>query len=97
MENSLRAAVRDVDPQLPVREMQTMERVISNSEAPRLFNTVLISASATIALLLAVLGIYGVIAFSVALRLLAATAVSHLLRSFLFGISPFFPRRAQRR
>jgi predicted permease len=127
MENSFRAAVRSIDPQLPLIEMQTMEHVISDSEAPRLFNTVLISAFATIALLLAVLGIYSVIAFSVALReqemairmalgcqrqgilhlvlisaaklgaigcllgLLAATAVSHLLRSFLFGVSPFDP------
>jgi predicted permease len=126
-ENSLRAEVRNVDPQLPLRQMQTMEQVISGSEAPRLFNTVLITAFATIALLLAVLGIYSVIAFSVALReqemairmalgcqrhgvlhlilisaaklgaigcllgLLAATAISHLLRSFLFGVSPFDP------
>ena len=42
--------------------------MISGSEAPRLFNTVLISSFAMIALLLAVLGIYSVIAFSVALR-----------------------------
>jgi predicted permease len=127
MENSLRAAVRSIDPQLPLVEMQTMEHVISDSEAPRLFNTVLISAFAIIALLLAVSGIYSVIAFSVALReqemairmalgcrrhgvlrlvlvsaaklgavgcllgLLAAAALSHLLRSFLFGVSPFDP------
>jgi len=127
MENSLRAAVRNVDPQLPLIGMQTMEQLISGSEAPRLFNTVLISSFAIIALLLAVLGIYSVIAFSVALReqemairmalgcqrqgvlrlvltsamklgaigcllgLLAAASVSHLLRSFLFGVSPFDP------
>ena len=127
LENSLRAAVRSIDPQLPLIQMRTMEHVISGSEAPRLFNTVLISAFAMIALLLAVLGIYSVIAFSVALReqemairmalgcqrsgvlnlilisgakltaigcalgLLGAVATSHLLRSFLFGVSPFDP------
>jgi predicted permease len=127
IENLFRAAVRSVDPQLPLMRVQTMEHAISDSEAPRLFNTVLISAFAVIALLLAVLGIYSVIAFSVALReqemairmalgcqrqgvlrlvltsavklgavgcllgLLAAAAVSHLLRSFLFGVSPFDP------
>jgi predicted permease len=127
MENSFRAAVRSIDPQLPLIQMRTMEHVISDSEAPRLFNTALISAFAMIALLLAVLGIYSVIAFSVALReqemairmalgcqrqgvlqlvltaaaklgaigcllgLLAAVAVSHLLRSLLFGVSPFDP------
>jgi predicted permease len=68
MVNSLRAAVQNIDPQLPLIGARTMEDVISDSEAPRLFNTVLISAFATIALLLAVLGIYSVIAFSVALR-----------------------------
>jgi hypothetical protein len=68
MVNSLRAAVQSIDPQLPLIGVRTMEHVISDSEAPRLFNTVLISAFAMIALLLAVLGIYSVIAFSVALR-----------------------------
>jgi predicted permease len=123
MVNSLRAAVQSIDPQLPLIGVRTMEHVISDSEAPRLFNTVLISAFAMIA----VLGIYSVIAFSVALRgqeiavrmalgcqrqgvlrlvltsaaklgaigcflgVLAAAGVSHVLRSFLFAVSPFDP------
>ena len=68
MEDTLRAAVRKIDPQLPLYQMQTMEHAISKSEAPRRFNTVLISSFAIAAVLLSVLGIYGVIAFSVALR-----------------------------
>jgi predicted permease len=68
MENTLRATVRKIDPQLPLYQMQTMEQAISKSEAPRRFNTVLISSFAIAAVLLSVLGIYGVIAFSVALR-----------------------------
>jgi putative ABC transport system permease protein len=68
MENTLRATVRKIDPQLPLYQMQTMEHAISKSEAPRRFNTVLISSFAIAAVLLSVLGIYGVIAFSVALR-----------------------------
>jgi predicted permease len=68
MENTLRATMRKIDPQLPVYQMQTMEYAISKSEAPRRFNTVLISSFAIAAVLLSVLGIYGVIAFSVALR-----------------------------
>jgi predicted lysophospholipase L1 biosynthesis ABC-type transport system permease subunit len=69
MEHVLRATVRSIDPQLPLNHVQSMEYTISTSEAPRRFNTVLISSFAAIAVLLAVLGIYSVIAFSVALRL----------------------------
>ena len=68
MEGTVRATVRKIDPQLPLYQMQTMAHAISKSEAPRRFNTVLISSFAIAAVLLSVLGIYGVIAFSVALR-----------------------------
>ena len=68
MEDTVRATVRKIDPQLPLYQLQTMEQAISKSEAPRRFNTVLISSLAIAAVLLSVLGIYGVIAFSVALR-----------------------------
>jgi predicted permease len=68
MENMLRAQVQKIDPQLPLHQMQTMEHAITDSEAPRRFNTVLISSFAIAAVLLSVLGIYAVIAFSVALR-----------------------------
>ncbi len=69
MENVLRSTVREIDPQLALDQVQTMEHAISETEAPRRFNTALISTFAATALLLAVLGIYSVIAFSVALRL----------------------------
>jgi len=68
MENSLRATVHRIDPQLPLYHLQTMEHAIDGSEAPRRFNTVLISCFALAAVLLSVLGIYSIIAFSVALR-----------------------------
>jgi ABC-type antimicrobial peptide transport system permease subunit len=45
-----------------------MEQAIDGSEAPRRFNTVLISSFAAVALLLALFGIYSVIAFTVAMR-----------------------------
>src|ERR1700678_1684131 len=48
--------------------MQTMEEAVSGSEGPRRFNTVLISSFAAVALLLAVLGIYSVITFTVVMR-----------------------------
>jgi putative ABC transport system permease protein len=68
MASSLRATVRSIDPQLPLSQLQTMEQAVSDSETPRRFQTTLISSFAAAAILLAVLGIYSVIAFSVALR-----------------------------
>jgi predicted permease len=68
VENRLRATILSLDPQLPPAQMQTMEHAIAGSEAPRRFNTVLISSFAVVALLLALFGIYSVIAFTVAMR-----------------------------
>jgi putative ABC transport system permease protein len=68
MENSLRAVFHSLDPQLAISQVQTMEEAVSNTEAPRRFNTTIITAFGVIAVLLAILGIYSVVAFSVALR-----------------------------
>jgi ABC-type antimicrobial peptide transport system permease subunit len=68
MADSLRAVVRSIDPQLPLTQVESMDSVVSEGQAPRRFNTALISAFAGAAVLLALLGIYSVIAFSTALR-----------------------------
>jgi predicted permease len=68
MTDALRAAVRSVDPRLPLTQVESMERVVEEGQAPRRFNTAIISAFAAAAVLLALLGIYSVIAFSAALR-----------------------------
>jgi ABC-type antimicrobial peptide transport system permease subunit len=66
--DSLRAVVHSIDPQLPLTKVESMEQVVAEGQAPRRFNTVLISSFAGAAVLLALLGIYSVIAFSAALR-----------------------------
>ncbi|HLW76114.1 MAG TPA: FtsX-like permease family protein, partial [Bryobacteraceae bacterium] len=68
MTNMLRQTVRSIDPQLALSQVQTMESAVSDSEAPRKFQTAVITAFALAAVLLAALGIYSVIAFSAALR-----------------------------
>jgi putative ABC transport system permease protein len=68
MAESLRAVVRSIDSQLPLTDVESMDHVVSEGQAPRRFNTALISAFAGAAVLLALLGIYSVIAFSTALR-----------------------------
>lgn len=127
MENAMVSTVHSIDTQLPLTQMQTMEHAVSATEAPRRFNTGLITAFAIAGVLLALLGIYSIIAFSAALRtqemairmalgsqrsgilglmvmsgarlaiagcalgLAGALLASGLLRSFLFGVSPFDP------
>jgi predicted permease len=66
--DSLRAVVREIDPQLPLTQVQSMEHAVGETEAPRRFNAVVISSFAAAAVLLALLGIYSVIAFSAAMR-----------------------------
>jgi putative ABC transport system permease protein len=66
--DSLRAVVRSIDPQLPLTQVESMDRVVAEGQAPRRFNTAVISAFAGAAVLLALMGIYSVIAFSTAMR-----------------------------
>jgi len=68
MANSLRAVVHSIDPQLPLTQVESMDRLVAEGEAPRRFNTALISSFAVAAVLLALLGIYSVIAFSATMR-----------------------------
>jgi hypothetical protein len=68
MADALRAVVRSIDPQLPLTQVESMDKVVGEGQAPQRFNTAVISSFAVAAVLLAVLGIYSVIAFSAALR-----------------------------
>jgi putative ABC transport system permease protein len=68
MEQTLRATVAEIDPLLALQQVQPMDEVVAQIEAPRKFNTNLIAAFAMAALLLAITGIYAVVAFSVSLR-----------------------------
>lgn len=61
LENAMVSTVRSIDPQLTLAHMQTMEHAVSATEAPRRFNTGLTTAFAVAGVLLAMLGIYGII------------------------------------
>jgi putative ABC transport system permease protein len=66
--SALRSAVTTIDRYQPLTSVKTMDEVIGATTAPRRFNTLLLGMFAAVALLLAALGIYSVISYSITLR-----------------------------
>lgn len=66
--NAVRAEIRKIDPEMPVPACRTMEQIVSSAMAQRRFQMLLVLAFGAVALLLASIGIYGVVSYSVTLR-----------------------------
>ena len=66
---TVRARIRAIDPALPVASVQTMNEIVSRSAAVPRFNALLVSLFAALALLLAAIGVGGMLATSISRRL----------------------------
>jgi putative ABC transport system permease protein len=67
--NAIRAEVTALDPGVALARVQPMEEVVASSLATDRFTTSLLGGFAVVALLLAVVGLYGVVSYSVSTRL----------------------------
>ena len=65
---AVKSAVAQIDPDLPVGDVKTMEQIVENSTGEPRFRSFLIASFAGLALLLAAVGVYGLISFTVTQR-----------------------------
>ena len=66
--SAVKTAVAQIDPDLPIGDVKTMEQIIEESTGEPRFRSFLIASFAVLALLLAAVGVYGLISFTVTQR-----------------------------
>ena len=68
MTAAVRRAIQEIDPNQPVYDVNTMEQVLSDSIATQRLSMLLLTVFASVAVILAAVGIYGVMSYTVAQR-----------------------------
>ena len=93
---AVRRIVRDLEPQAAIPSIQTMREIVASSVSEQCFQVILLATFAAIAVVLACLGIYGVLAFTISrrtseigLRMALGARPDQILRSTLrAGMTP---------
>jgi putative ABC transport system permease protein len=67
--SAARSRLRELDPNLPISQVMTMEAIVERSVAPRRLQMMLLTIFGTIALVLASIGTYGVLAYQITERM----------------------------
>jgi putative ABC transport system permease protein len=65
---AVKSQIQTIDKDLPIDDAETMQQLLAESTSGRRFNTLLLTLFATVAVMLAVVGIYGVMSYSVTQR-----------------------------
>jgi putative ABC transport system permease protein len=94
--SAVSGAIRDTDSDVPVVDAQTMDDLVTNSLSQPRFSLLLLGAFAMLALILAAIGIYSVLSYSVrrrvreiGIRLALGASLRHVLRMVVFeGMRP---------